>query len=339
MNDLTLRIRTRDDLTQLLKEGGSGWWKIGAYREPNIKKIEVYNWDGSIVLKGDYHPETIKRREDNRFFVGLKNAKIETVNPPLKWESRNPIRYIEDNPSDTKTLKVKIDNELIDKNIDELIQEFEQKKLKPIAQTKKPVPSPQKKVEKKLLSRRELIESLIKENYQQPINLLDYQYNKSFIKGWFMEKRRQWFFEFELDLEKQNLGYRPTQFIRDMSDDVLLEVYPNLEKKETQLIFHLIRLTYQFSGEVYLLLEDEFKENEDEYGFYPHSECFPLILYYNPKFKMIGGFYTFKNDHKISSLSEQIILDDNDESATVFDDTYQAVNYMIKRMEYYLIES
>jgi hypothetical protein len=33
MNKLTVRVRTKDDLTQLLKEGGSGCWKIATHRE------------------------------------------------------------------------------------------------------------------------------------------------------------------------------------------------------------------------------------------------------------------------------------------------------------------
>lgn len=136
MSKLTVRVRTRDDLTQLLKEGGSCCWKIGKFREPNLDKVEVYNWDGSLVIKGEYDSTTRKRNEDNRLYLGFKNAKIETVNPPLKWHGQNPVNYVEDNPSDSNNLKVEIDHRLIDKNLEELIAGVIEKKRKKLYKKK-----------------------------------------------------------------------------------------------------------------------------------------------------------------------------------------------------------
>jgi hypothetical protein len=192
-------------------------------------------------------------------------------------------------------------------------------------------------MKKKEPSRRELLEDLLSNNYGEEIELLDYQISKTFVKGWFAEKRREWYFDFELDLERKGLAYKPHDFIRNMSDEVLYEIYPRLKDKEKALIFNLIKLTFNYGGEVLLLLEDEFPEDMDKYGFIPQSQCFPIIIYNNPKFKMVGAFYLFNNSKK--SLSEQMILDNNDDSARVFDNLEKAFKYLVKRMDYYRAES
>lgn len=331
MSKLTVRVRVKEDLTQLLKQGGGDWWKIAKFREQNLDKVEVYNWDGSLVIKADYDPKTSKRDESNRLYLGFKNAKIETVNPPLKWQGRNPVNYVEDNPSDSKTLQVEVDNRLIDKNLEELIAGVVEKKIKDII-PEKPAEKPQKKEP----TRRELLENLLSQNYGEPIELLDYQINNNLVSGWFIEKRREWYFDFELDLGRKDLGYKPHDFIRNMSDDALYEIYPRLKDKEKALIFHLIRLTFKYRGEVLLLSEDEFPEDIDEYGFIPQSQCFPIIIYNNPKFKMVGAFYLFNNSKK--SLSEQIISDDNDDSVRVFDDWEKAFKYLVQLNGLYYIK-
>jgi hypothetical protein len=328
MSKLTVRVRTKKDLTQLLKQGGSGWWTIASHRDANLAQIEVYNWDGSLVIKAEYDSQISKRNENNKLYLGFKNAKIETVNPPLKWQGRNPVNYVEDNPSDSKTLQVEIDHRLIDKNLEELIAGVVEKKIKEMI--------PQKP-EKQEPTRRELLEDLLSKNYGEPIELLDYQISNNLVSGWFLEKRREWYFDFELDLRRKDLGYKPNDFIRNMSDDVLYKIYPRLRQREKNLIFNLIRLTFKYSGEVLLLSEDEFPEDINEYGFIPQSPCFPVIIYHNPKFKMVGGFYLFNNSKK--SLSEQIISDDNDESVRVFEDWEKALKYLVQRMDYYRAES
>lgn len=332
MSKLTVRVRTKKDLTQLLKQGGSGWWTIAKFRDENLTNIEVYNWDGSLVIKAEYDPKISQRNENNKLYLGFRNAKIEIVNPPLKWPGRNPVNYVEDNPSDSKNLRVEIDHRLIDQNLEELIAGVVEKKIKEIMQTK-----PEEKKEKKEPTRRELLEDLLSNNYGQKIELLDYQINKNMVRGWFIEKRREWYFDFELDLQRKDLGYKPHDFIRNMSDEALYEIYPRLKEKEKALIFNLIRLTFNYGGEVLLFSEDEFPEDIDEYGFSPQSQCFPVIIYNNQKYKMLGGFYLFNNSKK--SLSEQIISDNNDESVKFFKDWEKAFKHLVKKMDYYRAES
>lgn len=328
MSKLTVRVRTKKDLTQLLKQGGSGWWTIAKFRDENLTNIEVYNWDGSLVIKAEYDNKISQRNENNKLYLGFRNAKIETVNPPLKWQGRNPVNYVEDNPSDSANLKVEIDHRLIDQNLEELIAGVVEKKIKELMP-----PKP----EKKEPTRRELLQDLLSKNYGQEIELLDYQMTNNFVRGWFMEKRREWYFDFELDLGRKDLGYKPHDFIRNMSDEALYEIYPRLKDKEKALIFNLIRLTFNYGGEVLFLTEDDFPEDIEEYGFIPQSQCFPIIIYNNTKYKMLGGFYLFNNSKK--SLSEQIISDNNDDSVRVFDDGEKAFKHLVKRMDYYCVES
>lgn len=122
-----------------------------------------------------------------------------------------------------------------------------------------------------------------------------------------------------------------------MSDEALYEIYPRLKDNEKALIFNLIRLTFSYGGEVLLLTEDEFPEDIEEYGFIPQSQCFPLIIYNNQKYKMLGGFYLFNNSKQ--SLSEQIISDNHDDSVRVFDNWEKAFQHLVKRMDYYHVES
>lgn len=332
MSKLTVRVRTRDNLTQLLKEGGSGWWTIAKFRDTNLGQIEVYNWDGTLVIKAEYNPQTSQRNENNKLYLGFKNAKIEAVNPPLKWHGQNPVNYVEDNPSDSKNLKVEVDHRLIDKNLEELIAGVVEKKIKELIPRKV-----EEKPEKKEPTRRELLEDLLSKNYGQEIELLDYQINKNIVRGWFIEKRREWYFDFELDLGRKDLGYKPHDFIRNMSDEALYEIYPRLKEKEKALIFNLIRLTFNYGGEVLLLTEDEFPEDIEKYGFIPQSQCFPIIIYNNQKYKILGAFDLFNNSEK--SLSEQIIADNNDDSVRVFEDWEKAFQHLAKRMNYYRVES
>ncbi len=37
----TIRVRTGDNLLELLKAGKSGWWIVGQYREPTLRFVEV----------------------------------------------------------------------------------------------------------------------------------------------------------------------------------------------------------------------------------------------------------------------------------------------------------
>ncbi|QDZ41165.1 hypothetical protein FRE64_15165 [Euhalothece natronophila Z-M001] len=51
LSSLTLRLRTKDNLMELLLAGKSEAWKICKNKEQEISKVEIFNWDGSLKLE------------------------------------------------------------------------------------------------------------------------------------------------------------------------------------------------------------------------------------------------------------------------------------------------
>lgn len=98
-NSLTLRIRTKDNLMELLIAGKSGEWKIGKNKEQEISKVQIFNWDGSLVLEASLDIDNTTRTEDNRLIVGLssEDARIVKCNPSFQWVGQNPIKYFNEN--------------------------------------------------------------------------------------------------------------------------------------------------------------------------------------------------------------------------------------------------
>ena len=51
---MILKIRTKDNLEELVRHRNSPSWVIAEYRENQIKKVEIYQFDGKKVLKADF---------------------------------------------------------------------------------------------------------------------------------------------------------------------------------------------------------------------------------------------------------------------------------------------
>lgn len=121
---LTLRLRTRDNLMELLQNLKSGYWKIAKYREPEISKVEIFNWDGSLKLEATFDPSNSKRTEDNRLIVGLspEDSKIVRCYPPFEWVGQNPVKYFDKNSQDEEE---ELSSEEVAQNTE---TEFEDKK-------------------------------------------------------------------------------------------------------------------------------------------------------------------------------------------------------------------
>ncbi len=93
---LILRLRTRDNLLELLTAGVSGEWKVEQGKENEIKKVQIFNWDGSLMLEASLDASKTTRIENSRLIVGLSDADVKIIKctPPLKWSSQNPVNYI-----------------------------------------------------------------------------------------------------------------------------------------------------------------------------------------------------------------------------------------------------
>jgi uncharacterized protein YjbI with pentapeptide repeats len=94
-NKLTLRLRTNDNLLELLAAGKSGEWKVGKNKENEISKVQIFNWDRTLMLEASLDiSNTSRRTEDNRLIVGLgADAKISKCHPPLEWKGQNSVKY------------------------------------------------------------------------------------------------------------------------------------------------------------------------------------------------------------------------------------------------------
>lgn len=101
-SSLTLRLRTKDNLMELLLAGKSGAWKIGKNKEQEISKVEIFNWDGSLKLEATFDLSNSCRTEDNRLVVGLspEDSRIVRCDPPFEWVGQNPVKYFDKNSQD-----------------------------------------------------------------------------------------------------------------------------------------------------------------------------------------------------------------------------------------------
>lgn len=92
MSKLTLQLRTRDNLLELLARGESPAWVVAEDKIQKITHVQVVNWDGSQMIECEFDRNASWRREDGRLVVKFLNACI--VNCNVKFEGQNPVRYI-----------------------------------------------------------------------------------------------------------------------------------------------------------------------------------------------------------------------------------------------------
>ena len=92
---MILQIRTKDNLETLLAQGNSPAWVIAEEREPEIKSVEIYQFDGKKVLKADFDAAKSTRTDTGRLVVAFTNGVIEDADHD--WNGQNPVRYIQEN--------------------------------------------------------------------------------------------------------------------------------------------------------------------------------------------------------------------------------------------------
>jgi hypothetical protein len=88
---MILKIRTKDILEELLRQGNSPSWVISESRINQIKNVEIYQFDGKKVLKANFDLGKSSRTDSGRLIVAFSNAKIEESD--YKWVGQNPIKY------------------------------------------------------------------------------------------------------------------------------------------------------------------------------------------------------------------------------------------------------
>ena len=94
MFTFTVQVRTRHNLLEVLAEGESPAWVIAPQRQAHIAHVQVVNWDGTQMVKGEFDPQS-PRRTDGRLILRFLNACIVNCRVDFDGQERNPIRYIE----------------------------------------------------------------------------------------------------------------------------------------------------------------------------------------------------------------------------------------------------
>jgi hypothetical protein len=99
MPKLTLQVRTRDNLLELLAQNQTSAWKVAKYRVQQITHVQVVNFEGTQMIEGIFERNASYYQDppnNNRLVVKFLDGRI--VNCNVQFESDNPVRYIDDNP-------------------------------------------------------------------------------------------------------------------------------------------------------------------------------------------------------------------------------------------------
>jgi hypothetical protein len=95
---LTLQVRTRDNLLELLAKNQTGDWIVAKSKIEQITHVQVVNWDGTQMIEAVFDRNAsfyLNPPKDNRLVVKFQDGRI--VNCNVHFTSDNPVRYIQEN--------------------------------------------------------------------------------------------------------------------------------------------------------------------------------------------------------------------------------------------------
>ena len=85
----TLRVRTDDDLLQVLAQQASTSWVVAKGMETEIAQVEIVNFAGTQMIEGDFDPAS-ERESNGRLVARFTNGRI--VNCQIDFgKSQNPV--------------------------------------------------------------------------------------------------------------------------------------------------------------------------------------------------------------------------------------------------------
>lgn len=93
MTKLTIQVRTRDNLLDLLKANRSGNWIVARGKELESTDVEIVNFDGTQKIEGTFDAANSFRLDDSRLAIAFTNACIRNCN--ISFDGQNPVRYLE----------------------------------------------------------------------------------------------------------------------------------------------------------------------------------------------------------------------------------------------------
>lgn len=325
-NSLTLRLRTKNSLLELLQAGESGAWKVAKEKEQQIAKVQIFNWDGSLMLEASHDISNSRRREDNRLIVGLsrEDAKIVLCNPPLEWIGQNPVSYIDQTSEKPKNNSVETE-------------------IKTIQEPTPNAPDGYDHLSSKVA---ELCESI----YGEPVQLVYWQISsdqkqtstlvREMRRGWYLqmlltENNGQWISEERVLPSFLNLLEPDETIWAKLTQKATREDWYALDK-----IF-LNTLVFP-NSKVILAGEELVGENVadqamDEFGFYvPDENMLPVLLFENTylRVKLISYFR-----HPDGFAQENMVTDDNTNDCEVFESLVEAQQRLYQKLTYYTNEA
>ncbi len=93
MLKLTLQVRTKDNLLELLASGESQAWVVAEDKLEKITNVQIVNWNGTQMIEGAFDQKSSWRREDGRLVIKFLDGRI--VNCNIKFDGQNPVHYIQ----------------------------------------------------------------------------------------------------------------------------------------------------------------------------------------------------------------------------------------------------
>ncbi len=340
-DNIILRLRTRNNLLDLLQAGKSGNWKVAQGKEKYISKVQIYNWDGSMMLEASHDvSKSIRRSEDNRLIVALnsKDAKIVKCDPLFKWVAQNSVSYVDDNSATLEHNS--IENETIDKGTEASTTQTET--------FKEPVPYAPDGFSHLSSQIAELCESV----YEEPVRLIHWKMNndnnKEQFSILFRECRRGWYFQMLLT---QNKGKWSSEYrilpsflnLLDPDETTWAKLTKLATPEDWYALDEIFLNTLIFPGNKVMFAGSDLVGEEvadkalENFGFYvPDEEMLPVLLFEATNFgvDLISYFR-----HPDGFAKENMVSDRNTEECEVYESLTEAQQRLDQKLSYYMNES
>jgi hypothetical protein len=95
MPKLTLQVRTRDNLLELLSKNESGAWVVGKDKVQQITHVQVVNFEGTQMIEGVFDRSAshyVVVNDKDRLVIKFLDGRI--VNCNVEFNGENPVRYV-----------------------------------------------------------------------------------------------------------------------------------------------------------------------------------------------------------------------------------------------------
>jgi hypothetical protein len=95
MPKMTLQVRTRNNLLELLAKNESGAWVVGKSKVEQISHVQVVNFEGTQMIEGIFDRNSSFYTEEfgqDRLVIKFLDGRI--INCDIEFNGENPVRYV-----------------------------------------------------------------------------------------------------------------------------------------------------------------------------------------------------------------------------------------------------